>query len=106
MRQAAHNNYNARVEMYLTRSCALAAVVRVRPALAGEGRYFVRVPPGVPMSAQCVSRAAHKATYRQCVGLPCGAPGIAGTNAHRFGLADKEEISVEEFVAQEGEAVI
>jgi hypothetical protein len=23
-----------------------AAFVRVRPALAGEGRYFVRVPPG------------------------------------------------------------
>lgn len=23
-----------------------AAIVRVRPAYAGEGRYFVRVPPG------------------------------------------------------------
>jgi hypothetical protein len=26
--------------------CSLAAYVRVRPAFAGEGRYFVRVPEG------------------------------------------------------------
>lgn len=30
--------------------------------------------------------------------------GLAGTNAHRFKLAGQEELSVEEFVAQEGGA--
>ena len=49
-------------------------------------------------------KATCKAAHAQDLPTPI-CTGIAGTNAHRFGLAGQEEISVEEFVAQEGEAV-
>lgn len=39
---------------------AAAAIVRVRPAFAGEGRYFVKVPPGAPLqSARLPAACSH-----------------------------------------------
>lgn len=46
-------------------AAALVAFVRVRPAFAGEGRYFVRVPPGTNSMRYAVSLAS--ITWHACM---------------------------------------
>ena len=64
--------------------------MRVRPAAAGEGRYFVRVPEGWLVRACGMVCSASSAACVQC--SEHSAHTLTGTNSGRFKLEEPEEV--------------